>query len=211
MDNGDKRRPRALAFKKHLSAQISDDPMRTRAAQVAPRLLGAAKTSAARAHTAGGSPASGGLRKVGAEPVPSPLGVPRTGLFLASRGVPIGCGVARTIGPQPLPVARIVDLELRDAELDERGGSEWQAAEVLTESWPPVIELAAEELAADTIVMPVVGDRVHYSRGSGHLIGLQGVVVASDDGRALPRGLRSVQLDGEAWPIVVAVASLDRI
>ncbi|MBT1671550.1 MULTISPECIES: hypothetical protein [unclassified Curtobacterium] len=100
---------------------------------------------------------------------------------------------------------------MRDAELDERGGFEAQLAEVLTESWPLVVELAAEELAADTILMPVVGDRVHYSRGSGHLIGLQGVVVVSDDGQPLPRGLRSVQLDGEAWPIVVAVASLDRI
>ncbi|PYY63332.1 hypothetical protein DEJ30_13870 [Curtobacterium sp. MCPF17_003] len=211
MEKRDKRRPRALAFKKDLGAQFSDDPMRTRAAQVAPRLLGAAKASATRTHTAGGSTANGGLRKVGAEPVPSQLGTAREGLFLASRSVPIECGVARTISPQSLPVARIVDLELRDAELDERGGSEWQAVEVLTESWPPVIELAAEELAADTIVMPVVGDRVHYSRGSGHLIGLQGVVVASDDGRALPRGLRSVQLDDEAWPVVVAVVCLDRI
>jgi hypothetical protein len=211
MDNGDKRRPRAVAFTKHLSEQFSDDPLRTRAAQVAPRLLGAAKASAARALNAGGSTANGGLRKVGAEPVPLQLGTASTGLSLVGRGVAIGCGVARTISPQVLPVARIVDLKLRDAEFDEGGGSEWQAAEVLTESWPTVIELAAEELAADTIVMPVVGDPVHYSRGSGHLIGLQGVVVASDDGRALPRGLRSVQLDGEAWPIVVAVASLDRI
>ncbi|WIE82387.1 hypothetical protein [Curtobacterium sp. MCPF17_021] len=104
-----------------------------------------------------------------------------------------------------------MDLEVRDAELDERGGFEAQLAEVLTESRTLVVELAAEELAADTIVMPVIGDRVNYSRGSGHLIGLQGVVVASDDGHALPRGLRSVQLDGEAWPIVVAVAFLDRI
>ncbi|WP_433929775.1 hypothetical protein [Curtobacterium flaccumfaciens] len=162
-----------------------------------------------RAHTAGDS--NGGLRQVVAEPVPLWFEIASTGLSLAGPGVAIGCGVARTIGPQVLPVARIVDPEVRDAELDERDGFEAQLAAVLTESRPLVVELAAEELAADTIVMPVVGDRVHYSRGSGHLIGLQGVVVASDDGHALPRGLRSVQLDGEAWPIVVAVVSLDRI
>ncbi|MDT0232134.1 hypothetical protein [Curtobacterium sp. BRB10] len=170
MDNGDERRPGALAFKEHL-----------------------------------------GLRRVRAEPVPLQLGVARMGLFLSSRSVPLGCGSTRTIGPRSLPAAGIADLERRDEELDERGGFEAQLAEVLTESWPLLVELAAEELAADTIVMPVVGDRVHYSRGSGHLVGLQGVVVASDDGRALPRGLRYVQLDGEAWPIVVAMASLDRI
>jgi hypothetical protein len=209
MDNYDERRPGALAFKKHLGEQFGGDLRRTRAAPVAPRLHGAVQATAVRAHTGGGS--KGGLRQVVAEPVPLRFEMASTGLSLAGLGVAIGCGVARTIGPQVLPVARIVDPEVRDAELDERGGFEAQLAEVLTESRPLVVELAAEELAADTIVMPVVGDRVHYSRGSGHLIGLQGVVVASDDGHALPRGLRSVQLDGEAWPIVVTVVSLDRI
>ncbi|WIB32076.1 hypothetical protein [Curtobacterium sp. MCSS17_005] len=209
MDNCDERRPGALAFKKHLGEQFGGDLRRTRAAPVAPRLHGAVKATAVRAHTAGGS--SGGLRQVVAASVPLRFEMASVGVSLAGVGVAIGCGVARTIGPQVLPVVRIVDPEVRDAELDERGGFEAQLAEVLTESWPLVVELAAEELAADTIVMPVVGDRVHYSRGSGHLIGLQGVVVVSDDGQPLPRGLRYVQLDGEAWPIVVAVAYLDRI
>jgi len=208
MDNCDERRPGALAFKKHLGEQFGGDLRRTRAAPVAQRLHGAVQATAVRAHTGG---PIGGLRQVVAAPVLLQVGLASTGLSLAGLGVAIGCGVARTIGPQVLPVARIVDPEVRDAELDERGGFEAQLAEVLTESRPLVVELAAEELAADTIVMPVVGDRVHYSRGSGHLIGLQGVVVASDDGYALPRGLRSVQLDGEAWPIVVTVVSLDRI
>ena len=209
MDNCDERRPGALAFTKHLGEQFGGDLRRTRAAPVAPRIRGAVQATAVRAHTAGGS--TGGLRQVVAEPVPLRFEMASTGLSLAGLGVAIGCGVARTIGPQALPVARIADPEVRDAELDERGGFEAQLAEVLTECRPLVVELAAEELAADTIVMPVVGDRVNYSRGSGHLIGLQGIVVASDDGHALPRGLRSVQLDGEAWPIVVAVVSLDRI
>ncbi|WP_139196863.1 hypothetical protein [Curtobacterium sp. MMLR14_014] len=209
MDNYDERRPGALAFKKHLGEQFGGDLRRTRAAPVAPRRHGAVKATAARAHTGGAS--NGGLRQVVAEPVPLRFEMASTGRSLAGLGVAIGCGVARTIGPQVLPVARIVDPEVRDAELDERGGFEAQLADVLMESWSLVVELAAEELAADTIVMPVVGDRVHYSRGSGHLIGLQGVVVASDEGEALPRGLRSVQLDGEAWPIVVTVVSLDRI
>lgn len=69
-----------------------------------------------------------------------------------------------------------------------------------------------EEFPDDTITMPVVGDRVLYSRGSGYLVGLQGVVVAADDDdRALPPGLRSVQFDGEEWPTVVTVTALDRI
>lgn len=209
MDNCEERRPGALAFKKHLGEQFGGDLRRTRAAPVAPRRHGAVKATAARAHTGGAS--NGGLRQVVAEPVPLRFEMASTGLSLAGLGVAIGCGVARTIGPRALPAARNADLEVRDAELDERDGFEAQLAAVLTESRPLVVELAVEELAADTIVMPVVGDRVHYSRGSGHLIGLQGVVVASDDGHALPRGLRSVQLDGEAWPIVVAVVSLDRI
>jgi hypothetical protein len=68
------------------------------------------------------------------------------------------------------------------------------------------------ELPDDTITMPVVGDRVLYSRGSGYLVGLQGVVVAADDDeRALPPGLRAVQFDGEEWPTVVTVTALDRM
>lgn len=68
------------------------------------------------------------------------------------------------------------------------------------------------EFPDDTITMPVVGDRVLYSRGSGHLVGLQGVVVAvDDDDRALPPGLRSVQFDDEEWPTVVVVTALDRM
>jgi len=209
MDNCDERRPGALAFKKHLGEQFGGDLRRTRAAPVATRLHGTAQATAVRAHTGGGP--NGGLRQGVAEPVPLRFEMASTGLSLAGMGVAIGCGVARTIGPRALPAARNADLEVRDAELDERDGFEAQLADVLMESWSLVVELAAEELAADTIVMPVVGDRVHYSRGSGHLIGLQGVVVASDEGEALPRGLRSVQLDGEAWPIVVTVVSLDRI
>ncbi|WP_146245120.1 hypothetical protein [Curtobacterium sp. MCLR17_045] len=209
MDNCDERRPGALAFTKHLGEQFGGDLRRTRAAPVAPRIHGAVQATAVRAHTGGGS--KGGLRQVVADPVTLRFEMASTGLSLAGLGVAIGCGVARTIGQRILPVARIVDPEAGDAELDERGVFEAQLAEVLTESWPLTVELAAEELAADTIIMPVVGDRVHYSRGSGHLIGLQGVVVESEDRQALPRGLRSVQLDGEAWPIVVTVVSLDRI
>lgn len=67
-----------------------------------------------------------------------------------------------------------------------------------------------DEPAPDTFIVPIVGDRVRYSRGSGHLVGLEGSVVTDDDGPDLPRGLRSVLLDGEAWPVVVPVMSLDR-
>lgn len=73
------------------------------------------------------------------------------------------------------------------------------------------VDPAAEELPADTITMPVVGDRVLYSRGSGYLIGLQGVVVTADSRPAPLSGLRYVHFDDEAWPSVVAVTSLDRL
>ncbi|MBF4616462.1 hypothetical protein, partial [Curtobacterium sp. VKM Ac-1376] len=134
-----------------------------------------------------------------------------TGVSRAGRGVLISCELTRTISPQFLTAERLANRDVRDAEHEERGGSEGQPAAVLTTSRPTVVELASEEQVADTIIMPVVDDRVHYSRGSGYLIGLQGVVVASDDGQALPSGLRYVQFDGEDWPTVVAVAGLDRM
>ncbi|GAA3343025.1 hypothetical protein GCM10017714_33920 [Curtobacterium pusillum] len=175
------------------------------------QLNGAAKTSATRAHIAGGSIANGGPGQAGAEPALFKVGMASTGLSLAGCGVVIGCEVARTIGPHFLTALRLANPDVRDTELEERGGSKGQAAAVLTMSGPTVVELPSEEQAADTIIMPVVGDDVHYSRGSGYLIGLQGVVVASDDGQALPSGLRYVQFDGEEWPKVVAVTGLDRI
>lgn len=62
----------------------------------------------------------------------------------------------------------------------------------------------------DTVRMPVIGDRVRYCRGSGHLVGLEGVVVSADDGHDLPLGLRYVLVDDEAWPIAVTVDCLER-
>jgi hypothetical protein len=76
---------------------------------------------------------------------------------------------------------------------------------------PSVIERDTDEPEADTVILPVVGDRVHYASGSGHLVGLQGVVVTDDHGPDLPSGLRYVLFDGEEWPKVVAVGALDRI
>lgn len=67
------------------------------------------------------------------------------------------------------------------------------------------------ESVSDTVILPVIGDRVRYSRGSGHLIGLEGSIVTEDDAPDLPLGLRSVLLDGEPWPVVVPVTSLDRV
>ncbi|MBA8990989.1 hypothetical protein FHW23_002254 [Curtobacterium pusillum] len=175
------------------------------------QLNGAVKASATRAHTAGGSIANGGPGQAGAEPALLKVGMASMGLSLAGCGVVIGCEVARTIGPHFLTALRLANRDVRDTELEEGTGSKGQAAAVLTMSGPTVVELPSEEQAADTIIMPIVGDYVHYSRGSGYLIGLQGVVVASDDGQALPSGLRYVQFDGEEWPKVVAVAGLDRI
>ncbi|WIB79076.1 hypothetical protein DEJ28_08235 [Curtobacterium sp. MCPF17_002] len=175
------------------------------------QLHGAAEASAKRAHVAGGSIVNGGPGQVGAEPVLVKIGMASMVLSLAGWGVRIGCEVARTIGPQSMTAVRLGNRDVRDPELDERGGSKRQAAWVLTTSRPTVAEPASEEQAADTIIMPIVGDCVHYCRGSGYLVGLEGVVVASDDGQALPPGLRFVQFEGEEWPTVVAVAGLDRI
>jgi len=75
----------------------------------------------------------------------------------------------------------------------------------------PVIHLGGAEPDEDTVIMPVVGDRVHYGRGSGHLVGLDGVVVTDHHGPDLPSGLRYVLFDDEEWPNVVAVGSLDRV
>ncbi|MFJ4296337.1 hypothetical protein [Curtobacterium sp. NPDC089689] len=63
----------------------------------------------------------------------------------------------------------------------------------------------------DTIIVPVAGDRVRYSRGTGDLVGLEGSVVTADDAPDLPLGLRCVLLDDEPWPVVVPVTSLDRV
>lgn len=80
----------------------------------------------------------------------------------------------------------------------------------LAMSAPSVIERDIDEPEADTFILPVVGDRVHYASGSGHLVGLQGVIVTDDHGPDLPSGLRYVLFDGEEWPKVVAVGGLDR-
>jgi hypothetical protein len=81
----------------------------------------------------------------------------------------------------------------------------------LAVSSPSVIERDIDEPEADTVILPVVGDRVHYASGSGHLVGLQGVIVTDEHGPDLPSGLRYVLFDGEEWPKVVAVDGLDRI
>lgn len=80
----------------------------------------------------------------------------------------------------------------------------------LAVSSPSVIERDIDEPEADTVILPVVGDRVHYASGSGHLVGLQGVIVTDEHGPDLPSGLRYVLFDGEEWPKVVAVGALDR-
>jgi len=80
----------------------------------------------------------------------------------------------------------------------------------LAMSAPAVIERDTDEPEADTVLLPVVGDRVHYASGSGYLVGLQGVIVTDDHGPDLPSGLRYVLFDGEEWPKVVAVGGLDR-
>lgn len=178
----------------HLGTQEATwaEASRARARVDAPirRLHGTVKASTTRAHVAGGSTANGGPAQVGTEPVLFTVGVASTGWSLAGWRDLIGCDVARTIGPQFPAAPRSATREVRAAEFETRSESEVQVE--------------------DTIIMPVVGDLVHYSRGTGYLVGLQGVVVAFDDGQ-LPPGLRYVQFEDEEWPKVVAVAGLDRI
>jgi len=223
MAKHDKRRLRAAAFTKHLREQLTRDPWRTSPAQGTPLAdlsphLDAPTARYIVAHESTWSEASWGAgtgtsitRLHGAVKTIAEVGTMTLELSLPGFDTAIGCEVARTIGPLFLPAVMSANRDVREAEGAERVEPEAQAIAVLTESWPAVVELAADEQVADTIIMPVVGDRVHYSRGSGYLIGLQGVVVASDDGEALPSGLRSVQFDDEEWPTVVAVMGLDRM
>lgn len=104
-----------------------------------------------------------------------------------------------------IPLNAVDELDEPDA-LDELGGFDRHELAL-------VLALAHEddfESVSDTVILPVVGDRVRYSRGSGHLVGLEGSVVTEGEVPDLPLGLRSVLLDGEPWPVVVPVMSLDR-
>lgn len=89
--------------------------------------------------------------------------------------------------------------------------SDRRAAEALRAAVDSVFGLDPGAFPEDTVILPVVGDRVFYGHGSGHLVGLEGVVVRNDDEPDLPPGLRSVQFDGEAWPNVVVVTALQRL
>ncbi|SDR03445.1 hypothetical protein SAMN02800687_3400 [Curtobacterium sp. UNCCL20] len=219
MANHDKRRLRAAAFTKHLREQLRRDPWPAAPAQGTPlpelgphtvQYIGAHEVPWAEASRGAGTGTSitrlHGAAKTGAK-----VGMESLELSLPGFGTAIGCEVARTVGPLFLPAVMSANRAVREAERAERVEPEGQATAVLPESWPTVVEFAADEQLEDTIIIPVVGDRVHYSRGSGYLVGLQGVVVVSDDGEALPSGLRYVQFDDEEWPTVVAVMGLDRM
>lgn len=124
-------------------------------------------------------------------------------LSAATRTVPQSNTEPRTAPPrtEPAPIR-----DVRDAERQV----------VAPDSVPASVAIDADvdldlDLEMDTVIMPVVGDQVHYSRGSGYLIGLQGVVVTADSRPAPLSGLRYVHFDDEAWPSVVAVTSLDRL
>jgi len=219
MANHDKRRLRAAAFTKHLREQLRRDPWPAAPAQGTPlpalgphtvQYIGAHEVPWAEASRGAGTGTS--ITRIhGAAKTSAKVGMESLELSLPGLGTAIGCEVARTVGPLFLPAVMSANRAVREAEREERVEPEGQATAVLTESWPAVVELAVDEQLEDTIITPVVGDRVHYSRGSGYLIGLQGVVVASDDGEALPSGLRYVQFDDEEWPTVVAVTGLDRM
>lgn len=118
-----------------------------------------------------------------------------------------------TATPTAEPVVRIDPVAPAAEHLDVGvcDASERHAAEALTAAVSAVFGLDPETFPEDTIVMPVVGDRVFYGNGSGYLVGLEGVVVRNDDDPDLPSGLRYVQFDGEEWPNVVVVTALRRL
>jgi hypothetical protein len=127
---------------------------------------------------------------------------------------PADAPAVRTTGPQPSVSAVLVDPgTARDEQIGPRGcaTSERQAAEALVAAVTGVFGLDPDAFPEDTVLVPVVGDRVFYGGGSGHLVGLEGVVVRVDEEPDLPSGLRYVQFDGEAWPNVVAVTALQRL
>jgi hypothetical protein len=123
-------------------------------------------------------------------------------LSAATRTVPQSNAEPRTAPPrtEPAPIRDVRDAERQVVAPDSTHVSVVIDADV-------DLDL---DLEMDTAIMPVVGDQVHYSRGSGYLIGLQGVVVTDDHEPDLPPGLRYVLFDGEDWPNVVGVGNLDR-
>lgn len=110
-----------------------------------------------------------------------------------------------------IPLNAVDELDEPDA-LDDPDEFDRQAlALALADALALTDALGSGHEPDDTIIVPVAGDRVRYSRGTGDLVGLEGSVVTADDAPDLPLGLQSVLLDGEPWPVVVPVTSLDRV
>ncbi len=166
----------------------------------------ATRSSASRTDPRTGAPAATSA------PVTSRLWYVADGTKAPAQSVAVRDG--RTLVTSPgQPVVPVDPVAEHDEDGDRRGCAESErlAAQALVAAVSGVFGLDPDAFPEDTVVMPVVGDRVFYGHGSGHLVGLEGVVVRDDAEPDLPPGLRYVQFDEEAWPNVVTVTALERL